>query len=182
MDNEQLAAEFGLYRAVVEMDEHLQKATGEAMTAELLQAVNGMKAMLASLKTLKDYGDEVQDVQKRGEFMRIIGELSLELAETQIKLSGELRAKESLEREVEALQAQIQELRTPSVKVILNGNHYYKEDGDGPFCVSCYDDKRKLARVLTDRVGPMTILRCSQCKSTVNGPATPLRPSPPSAL
>ena len=167
MEERKLEAEFRLYRSVVEMDEHLRKATGDSMTAELLQAITGMKTMLDSLKILKGYGDEVEDVQKRGEFMRIIGELSLELAETQIRLSGELREKEGLERQVEALQAEIEELKTPAIELVLKGNHYFKENGDGPFCIGCYDDRRRLARILTEKVGPMKILKCSQCTSKI---------------
>ncbi|NJM68537.1 MAG: hypothetical protein HC851_24175 [Acaryochloris sp. RU_4_1] len=169
MDDGQLAAEFRLYRSVVEMDEHLRKATGEAMTAELLQAMTGMKTMLDSLKLLKGYGDEVEDVQKRGEFMRIIGELSLELAETQIRLSSELRAKEDLERVIKELQKEIDELKTPTVAVTLKGNHYFTEDGQGPYCVGCYDAKRRLARVLLTQAGPIRMAECSQCHNKISG-------------
>ena len=66
------------------------------MASEFFQAIGTAKAVADGLKTLGSYVDEVKDISKRGEFMRIIGELNFNLAETQIKLSEKIREIDAL--------------------------------------------------------------------------------------
>jgi hypothetical protein len=117
------------------------------MGAEIFQAVSAGKAAIDGLKSLAQYADEVKDVSKRGEFMRIIGELSLELAETQLKLSGHIRENDELKEQVVILQKKVETLENPDSKLIFKDGLYFTLEGDGPFCTGCYDDKRKTIRL-----------------------------------
>jgi hypothetical protein len=85
------------------------------MGAEIFQAVSAGKAAIDGLKSLAQYADEVKDVSKRGEFMRIIEDLNLELAETQIKLSGHIRENGELKEQLITLQKKVEILEYPNL-------------------------------------------------------------------
>ena len=76
-DENSLEQEFERYAAVLRA---IEDTTESKMASELFQAIAAGKNVVDGLKTLRSYADEIKDVTKRGEFMRIIGELSLELA------------------------------------------------------------------------------------------------------
>ena len=149
----------------------LESVTGNDMASELFQAIGAGKAVVDGLKTLATYADEVKDISKRGEFMRIIGELSLNLAETQIKLSERMREVDELREQVSNLNKEIESLKDPETKLIIKDGLYYKPDDDGPFCTGCYDSKQKTIR-LTKRSNSFRVLgiyRCPACGSTYGG-------------
>ncbi|MBD1893116.1 hypothetical protein [Coleofasciculus sp. FACHB-129] len=135
------------------------------------KAITAGKAAIDGLKALAQYADEVKDTQKRGEFMRIIGELSLELAETQIRLAEQLRENNDLKEEVATLKKEIDKLKNPNSKPMARHGLYYVDD-DGPFCTGCYDNKEKLVRVkelpqiMMQHMGKY---QCPVCKTTYNG-------------
>jgi hypothetical protein len=114
---------------------------------EVFQAISAGKAAIDGLKLLAQYADEVKDVSKRGEFMRIIGELSLELAETQIKLSGHIRENDELKEQLGTLQKKIETLENPQSKLTFKDDAYYNFENDGPFCTGCYDKNQQTIRL-----------------------------------
>ena len=63
----------------------------KSRVADAFKAISAGKAAIDGFNMLSQYASEVKDTQKRGELMRVIGELSLELAQTQIKLAEQLR-------------------------------------------------------------------------------------------
>lgn len=145
----------------------LEGATESDMASELFQAIGAGRAIVDGLKTLTTYADEVKDISKRGEFMRIIGELSLNLAETQIKLSDRIREIDDLREQITNLQKENESLKDPKTKLTVRDGAYYGQDDDGPFCTGCYDNNGKLIRItdITDAFMPMGKYRCPICKS-----------------
>jgi hypothetical protein len=137
------------------------------MGAEIFQAVSAGKAAIDGLKSLAQYADEVKDVSKRGEFMRIIGELSLELAETQIKLSGHIRENDELKEQVFTLQKKVETLKNPSLKLTFKNDAYYNSESNRPFCTGCYDKNQQTIRL--SKTPPMQRglgkYECPICKS-----------------
>ena len=99
--------------------------------------------------------------------MRIIGELSLELAETQIKLSEQFRKNDELGNRINALQKEVEKLKNPDTKLIIKGGLYYTSEGEGPFCTGCYDSNEKRIRVakLTGDFRELGNFRCPVCNS-----------------
>jgi hypothetical protein len=117
------------------------------IVADAFKAITAGKAAIDGLTMLSRYANEVKDIQKRGEFMRIIGELSLELSQVQIRLAEQLRENNSLREETEALKKEIDKLKNPASKLIIKNGLYYTEDDDGPFCTACYDSNKQTIRV-----------------------------------
>ncbi len=112
-----------------------------------LKAITAGKGAIDGLKILAQYAEEVKDIQKRGEFMRIIGELSLELAETQMRLAEQIRETDNLKEKIVSLEKEIENLKNPTSKLVIKNGLYYTEDSDGPFCTACYDSKGQTIRV-----------------------------------
>ena len=166
MNNLPLESEFEVYASVVR--ENLRNAGRELMASEFVQAIAAGKAAVDGLRILATYANEVKDVSKRGEFMRIIGELSLELAETQIKLSERFRENDELKNHINALQKEVESLKNPDTKLRLFNGLYYAPEDKAPFCTGCYDNNRKRIRV-TKLTGSFRMLgeyRCPVCDST----------------
>lgn len=141
------------------------------MAAEIFQAISALKSSIDGVRMLSQYDEEVKDVQKRGEFMRIIGELSYELAETRIKLSEQLVQNNSLEEEIDRLKREIDELKNPQTKLLLRNGLYYDAEENALFCTGCYDSQDKKIRVSEVPEGFRTFgrYRCPVCKSYYKG-------------
>ncbi|MBG1270797.1 hypothetical protein [Nostoc sp. WHI] len=133
---------------------------------DALKAITSGKAAIDGIKVLAEYADGIKDVQKRGEFMRIIGELSIKLAETQMKLAEQTQDNINLKEKINALEKEVEKLKNPKSKPIIKDGLYYIED-DGPFCPGCYDNNNKLIRV-SEAPDAMKVLgryRCQVCKA-----------------
>lgn len=118
---------------------------------DAFKAISAGKAAIDGFKLLAAYAEDVQDIQKRGELMRIIGHLSLELAEVEIKLAEQIRENAELKETVRALEKQIEESEAPTSKLKIKGKFYYTdtEPEDGPFCTACYDSKQQRIRIVS---------------------------------
>jgi hypothetical protein len=137
------------------------------MGAEIFQAISATKATIDGLKSLSQYAEEVKDITKRGEFMNIIGDLKIQLGETQIRVSDYIRENGELKEQVATLQKKIETLENPDSKLIIKNGLYYTSEDDGPFCTGCYDSDRKTIR-LSEM--PLALKRlgkfeCPKCKS-----------------
>ncbi len=132
---------------------------------DALKLITAGKSALDGIKLLNQYAEEIKDTQKRGEFMRIIGQLSIELAETQMRLAEQIQESIGNKQKIKTLEEEIEKLKNPASKVILKDKLYYKEDGDGDggFCTGCYDNNKKLIRV-TQVLGLMAH-QCPVCKT-----------------
>ncbi len=131
---------------------------------DALKLITATKTSLDGIKLLSQYAAEIKDTQKHGEFMRIIGQLSIELAETQMKLAEQIQNDLDNKQKIKALEEQIKELNNSENKVILKDEFYYKENGDGPYCTNCYDNNKKLIRV-KKIVGGIKMQQCPTCKT-----------------
>ena len=56
-------------------------------------------------------------------------------------------------------------------KLKIEGDLYYTEDGDGPFCTACFDSKDKLVRVspMGTQFHVIAKFRCNVCKGHYHG-------------
>jgi hypothetical protein len=135
--------------------------------SEIFQAMSATKAAIDGVRSLHQYADEVKDVSKRGEFMRIIGELSIELGETQVRLSGHIRENDALKEQVVALQKKVETLENPDSKLTFKDDGYYDSEGDGPFCTGCHDSSKKKIRLTKLPYGKKALgkYECPICNS-----------------
>jgi cell division protein FtsB len=162
-----LEREFEKYAALARAASQA-KLTEKKVASELIQAITAGKNAIDGLRLLSQYANEVKDIQKRGEFMRIIGELSLELAETQIKLAEHVRENDSLKEKISHLEKEIDKLSNPTLELIHKNGLYYTPEGDGPFCTICYDSKKQKIR-LPEMPAVMQALgkyKCGICNTT----------------
>jgi CII-binding regulator of phage lambda lysogenization HflD len=161
-------SEFEIFASVIKS---LEGTTEDGMASEIFQAIGTGKSVIDGLKTLTTYAEEVKDIGKRGEFMRIIGELNLDLAKTEIKLAEKLKEASELKEQVNTLQQEIKRLKNPENKMIMKDSLYYGPDNDGPFCTGCYDNSQKSIRLIK-RSGSFRLLgayRCPNCGNRFEG-------------
>lgn len=131
---------------------------------DALKLITAGKSALDGIKLLNQYAEEIKDTQKRGEFMRIIGQLSIELAETQMRLAEQIQESIGNKQKIKTLEEEIEKLKNPASKVFLKDGLYYKENGDGGFCTGCYDNNKKLIRVIEPLAG-FKMHQCPVCKT-----------------
>lgn len=164
MSESSLEQEFEQFAALVRA---LEKTSEGDVASEIFQAIAASRTAVDGLKTLATYANEVKDVSKRGEFMKIIGELSLELAETQIRLAEKIRESDGFREQIINLQKEIENLKNPDTKLVIKNKLYYTPNGDGPFCTGCYDSNRKTIRVieLTGDFRDFGAYRCPICNN-----------------
>ena len=156
--------EFEVFASVIRS---LERDAGDDMASELFQAIGTAKAVADGLKTLISYADEIKDIGKHGEFMRVIGQLKSDLAESQAGLSKKTREVDELSEQVNTLKKEVESLKNPDTKLTIRGGLYYGSDNDGPFCTGCYDSNRKTIRV-TKVASDFLVLgthKCPICKN-----------------
>ena len=156
--------EFEVFASVIRS---LERDAGDDMASELFQAIGTAKAVADGLKTLISYADEIKDIGKHGEFMRVIGQLKSDLAEAQDRLSEKIREANELGEQVNTLKKDVESLKNPDTKLFIRNGLYYGSDNDGPFCTGCYDNNGKRNRLteLSDTFSVMGTHRCPVCKS-----------------
>ena len=147
-----LEGEFECYSAIVKA---LTEIEGGGMIPE---ATIAYRALVDGLSALRGYAEEVKDTQKRGEFMRIVGELSYALGEANLRLA-------ELREESNELQKEIEVLRRPEINLIRREGFYYDtEDETIPFCPNCYISSRKLRILSREELNISGIeYRCPEC-------------------
>ena len=133
-----LESEFLYYASLINREQEIMDA---------LKLITASKSAIDGIKLLNGYAEEIKDVQKRGEFMRIIGQLSIELAETQMRLAEQIQNSINDKQNIKDLEAQINSLQNPGIEPIVKDGLYYKENNDGPFCTGCYDSKKQFIRL-----------------------------------
>ncbi len=117
------------------------------MAIELYQIMTVIKNGADILKQLSQYKDEVGDIKKQGEFMRIIGKLDLELANAEIALAEQLREAKRFEEIIAELQKENRELKNPSITVVKKGKLTFREGDDVAICPNCYNKARKIVEL-----------------------------------
>ena len=95
-------------------------------------------------------------------------ELLLEISNLQIELANVKSSYADLTNENRELKQKIQELeKSHEEPPVYRNGAYYTQNGDGPFCSSCYDKDKKLIRL--SKLGVQMRLAshiCNVCKGT----------------
>jgi len=112
----------------------------KSRVTDAFKAISAGKAAIDGFNILAQYANEVRDTQKRGELMRVIGELSLELAQTQMKLAEQLRENIDLKQQIDALREEIEKSKISKAEPILENGLYFLDDA--AICTACYSVKR----------------------------------------
>lgn len=81
---------------------------------EIVQGITAFKNSVDSINLLKKYADEIKDTQKRGELVRVIGELSIELGNAKMQLAQQASANNELVQDVARLNAENEDLEIPN--------------------------------------------------------------------
>lgn len=166
MSSPSLEREFEIYASVVR--EKLAELKRDAMASDFVQALTAGKAAIDGFKILASYANEVTDLSKRGELIGVIGELSLELADAQLKLGAAMRENDNLKEQLNTLTKEIKNLKNPDTKLIIRGGLYYTLEGDEPFCTGCYDNNEKRIHVVrqTGSLKSAGRYKCPVCSTT----------------
>lgn len=127
--------------------------------------ITAVTAVLSSIKTATDIAKLIKD-----------SDLSLEKAETKLKLADLIGALADAKLEVVGVQQTLAEaeakVRELDAKLKIRENLQWKEPAywletavgsDGPFCQKCYDTDQKLVRLQGNGTG---WFECKSCKSS----------------
>ncbi|MCA9499131.1 MAG: hypothetical protein MRJ67_09320 [Nitrospirales bacterium] len=102
------------------------------------EIINSITTAITLAKRLKEISNNIQDA----EFKNLLADLSLELADTKLRLSEIVVENSDLKEEISRLKHS-QGLKSD---LKFKDGLYYTEDGDGPFCPGCYDSKGEIIR------------------------------------
>lgn len=149
-----LEKEFLYYAAMVSKESEVMDA---------LKLVTTGKAALDGIKLLYEYAEDIKDKQRYGEFMRIIGLLQLELAETNQKLAEKIDAETEYKKRIKQLEKEIEDLKNPENKVEFKDGFYYKENDENAYCTGCYDSNKKLIHII-QLPAALGMKQCPVCK------------------
>ena len=117
--------------------------------------INTASTALSLVTRLREINKNIANA----EFSNALADLSIELAEMKIKISGLLEENDQLKRQLAAQQAS---------RLEFKGFAYYSNSADGPFCPACYDSQGKSIR-LVKQTGPFTVFgshSCPVCKES----------------
>ena|SRR6476646_7211277 len=161
-DENHLEQEFECYAAIALIKETFQELE-DLMAADLSTAVRTVSGGIDALKKLADVAVKSRNVE--------LQEGILELREQLLSIKESLlEAKEEnsqLREENKTLQEKLTRLEQgPEEKLTPKAHGYYKENGEGPFCIACYDTQKKLYRVIQPFAdfGAPEIYKCSVCE------------------
>ena len=101
--------------------------------------VTSISTAISIAKRLNEIAKNIQDA----EFKNLLADLSLELADTKLKLSEVISENAELKNEVTTLK----HTKGGSEKLVFKNQMYYTTEGDGPFCPGCYDTKGAKIRI-----------------------------------
>jgi len=125
----------------------------------VIEIVSAITTAVGITKQIRDIADNVATA----ELKLAIASLTEQLADIK------MQALDLAERNRQ-LEAEVSRLKAPP-EVVYRDNVYFKADGDGPFCPSCYDNDQKLIRIPeVSEVFRMTMkYRCNVCKAHIKG-------------
>jgi hypothetical protein len=83
---------------------------------------------------------DIADATKSAEAKLLVADLRVQLAELKDQLAELMEENRQLKEELKKSQSTVAE-------VVFKSGLYYRPDGDGPFCTTCYDKEHKLIRV-----------------------------------
>lgn len=93
--------------------------------------------------TLANRLKEISDNIKDAELKNILADLSLELADTKLKLAEIITENVSLKEQVNILESR----KINIEELTFRDGLYYRKNDDNPFCTGCYDNNKKEIRL-----------------------------------
>ncbi|UYK76878.1 hypothetical protein NG825_00240 [Xanthomonas sacchari] len=124
-----------------------------------------MSDLITSVATAIQLTQRLREINKNianAEFSNVLADLSMELAEVKIQLTGLREENEKLRRQI---------AHKESLELVFKDFAYFSKDNDGPFCPGCYDSSSKIIR-LTKLSQPFTVFgshSCPTCKQKFGG-------------
>jgi len=121
------------------------------MSIELSTAVSILMTTYKKIKALTDKADNIElktHILEMNEQLLDMKELALELREENINLKNDINKLTDVSER----------------KVVLKNRAYYDENGNGPYCPVCYDNKKQLV-LLSHTLGHQN---CSTCGFFLN--------------
>ena len=156
-----LEGEFECYSALACIEETLREIEG-LMAGDLSVAVRTVSTGIDALKKLTELAVKTQNIELQEGILELRGQL-LEIKEALLAVKEENL---QLREENKMLKEKLEKVEQGSQENLKIGKHgYFKQDGDGPFCMGCYDSKGKLHRVIQPyaEFGEIGIHKCSVC-------------------
>jgi hypothetical protein len=161
-DENHLQREFQCYAAIFDIAETLEELD-LLMEAEITAAVRTLSSGIDVLKKLTDLAIKSKNVELQEGMIALRIQL-LDVKETILEVKTE---NSELREENKALKLKIEQLEQGTHSKLTLGSHgYYKSDGEGPFCVGCYDSQGKLHRVIQPYAEFVNdkLYQCSVCE------------------
>ena len=121
-----------------------------------MDVIGGITAAIGLAKQLL----ELKAVAKDAQTKLLVAELQVQLAQLKSQLA-------ELVEENTRLKEALKKAEAVTPEVALKGGLYFKLDGDGPYCTTCYDSEKKLIRVseMGEVFRSSGRWRCGVCKS-----------------
>ncbi len=107
----------------------------------MVDIVSSISTAITIAKKLKEISSNIQDA----EFKNLLADLSLELADTKLRLSEIVVENSALKEEI----SKLKHSKGLGTELEFKDSLYYTKDGDGPFCPGCYDTGGKIIRTPT---------------------------------
>jgi len=122
--------------------------------------ITSVSTAITIAKRLNEISKNIQDA----EFKNLLADLSLELADTKLKLSEIIIENSDLKEKI----SNIEHSKGLGEKLQVKDGMYYSDSGDGPFCTACYDSngKKILANQLKGNFARLARFSCPHCKAT----------------
>ncbi len=76
-----------------------------------------------------------------------LAELITENSQLKEQLKQAASTEAELAKENKQLKEQLQQAADANIKLVVKNGRYFRTDGDGPFCLACYDNAQKLVRL-----------------------------------
>jgi regulator of replication initiation timing len=124
---------------------------------ELMAVVN---ASIETAKKLKALNEKIENADVK----MLIADLCIQLSEAKLSISELLDNNRKLQEEINSLRSDQCE------PLIFKDGVYYDSNNDGPFCPSCYDEKKRKHRMVP--INPMYhkpgVHKCVVCDKRFN--------------
>lgn len=159
-DRDPLELEFECYAAILSIEETF-KELESIMAADLATTIRTVSSGIDALKKLTDLAIKSRNVELQEGILK----LREELIDVRDGLMTAREENFELREENKQLKERVAELeKGAEEKLVFRDGFYYKQDGDGPFCPGCYDNKGKELRLVPM---PLSVpgLRCPTCKN-----------------
>ena len=125
----------------------------------MLEIIATIKTALSITKEIREIADNVATA-----------ELKLKIADLTEQLANIRLQAVDLAEENNSLKQQIEKMNSPP-EMEYRDNVYFKLDGDGPFCPTCYDNNGKMIRIaeVEEVFRDMCKYMCNVCEGQISG-------------